>query len=63
LDTLLLGKVQINAVQPTQALDGEKVLLKSGIYFSKTRLKYGTIFFKHIAEGIVEKLDLKSRRL
>jgi hypothetical protein len=39
---------------------GEKLSLKkSGIYFRKTRLKDGTIYFKHIAEGIVEELDLK----
>ena len=39
---------------------GKKLSLNlHGIYFSKTRLKDGTMFFKHIAEGIVEELDLK----
>ncbi|CAB4031788.1 Hypothetical predicted protein [Paramuricea clavata] len=38
---------------------GGNALLKSGIYFNKTRLKNGTIFFKYIAEEIVEELDLK----
>jgi hypothetical protein len=32
--------------------------LKAGIYFSKTRLKEGTIVFKHIAEGTIQELLL-----
>jgi hypothetical protein len=39
---------------------GKKLSLNlHGIYFSKTRLKDGTMFFKHIAEGIAKELDLK----
>jgi hypothetical protein len=56
---IIRESTNINAVQPAGIIDGGKALLKSGIYFSKTRLKDGTIFFKHIAEGIVEELDLK----
>ena len=39
-------------------MHGERALIKAGIYFSKTRLKEGTIFFKHIAEGTISELDL-----
>ena len=39
-------------------MHGERALIKAGIYVSKTQLKEGTIFFKHIAEGTISELDL-----